>query len=899
MTSPEKFSASLLEKMHTAVESSMDGIALLNAGGVYYYLNEVHLRMFGYEKEEELLGKSWQHIYGEEEIDRINKNIFPQLMKDKMWKGETTGKSREGNPVHQEITLTIMEDGGIVCICRDIEQRIRNQQQIRIHSQILETSNSMLMTTDPDRNIIWANPSFCRITGYSMEEILGKNPGALLQGEKSDKETIQRFKEAIRNNESFNCELLNYKKDGTTYWAEIKCQPLLNEKGELEGFFAIEEDITERKETEALLAENKLRLELAIDGTGAGLWDWNIRDNTVYYSSSWKQNLGYEDTEIAQNFNEWQSRVHPDDLEMVTALLQQHMEGKTAVYESEIRLRHKQGHYISFIDRGKITHRDKNGTPLRMTGIVFNISELKEAQQKLAESESRWNAALEGSEFGVWEWDLEHNSIYFSPKLKELYGYKDDELHPTPEFWISTCHPDDFEISRSALQEHLDNKTPNFISDRRVLHRDGHYRWFQSRGQVIRRDTNGKPLRVIGSVIDITERKKLEEELIKAKNAAEANVKTKRRFLANISHEIRTPMHAIMGIAEQLKQTPLNEKQDYYLAVINESSRALLDLINDVLDISKIEEGKIKIDQVPFNLREIVQHVHQLFLESTDRKGLNYTLEFDERLNHYFSGDPSRIRQVLMNILSNAVKFTESGSVSLCCRLLSRTGNLHIMSFECTDTGIGMNEDMKKRLFQDFSQEDDSFERKYGGSGLGLAITHELVQLMGGTIRILSEKNKGTTVNIVLSLPVSADQTVPVNEPMPANDAEPLSHLRVLVAEDNSFNRLLIQIMLTNNDIQFDMADNGLQAVEMASRGNYDLILMDIQMPEMNGVDATKRIRQFRGPDTPIIAITANAVLEELDSYMKEGLTDYLTKPFDEKRLIQKIREHLPAATTK
>lgn len=899
MMSPEKFSASLLEKMHTAVESSMDGIALLNAGGVYYYLNEVHLQMFGYEKEEELLGKSWQYIYGEEEIDRISKNIFPQLLKDKRWRGETTGKSREGKPVHQEITLTILDDGGIVCICRDIEQRIRNQQQIRIHSQILETSNSMLMTTDPDRNIIWANPSFCRTTGFSMEEILGKNPGALLQGEKSDKETIQRFKEAIRKNESFNCELLNYKKDGTTYWAEIKCQPLLNEKGELEGFFAIEEDITERKETEVLLSENKLRLELAIESNGAGLWDWNIRDNTVYYSSSWKRNLGYQDTEIATGFNEWQTRVHPDDLEMVAALLQQHLEGKTPVYESEIRLRHKDGHYISFIDRGKITLRDKGGTPVRMTGIVFNISELKEAQLKLAETESRWNAALEGSEFGVWEWDLVQNSIYFSPKLKELYGYRDDELQPTAEFWISTCHPDDFEPSRSALQDHLDNKTPNFISDRRVLHRDGHYRWFQSRGQVIRRDTNGNPLRVIGSVIDITERKKLEEELIKAKNAAEANVKTKRRFLANISHEIRTPMHAIMGITEQLKQTRLDEKQAYYLAVINESSRALLDLINDVLDISKIEEGKLKIDHIPFDLREIVQHVHQLFQENTDRKGLNYTLEFDERLNHYFSGDPSRLRQVLMNILSNAVKFTESGSVSLCCRLLSRTGNLYIMSFECTDTGIGMNEEMKKRLFQDFSQEDDSFERKYGGSGLGLAITHELVQLMGGTIRILSEKNKGTTVNIVLSLPVSADHPEPGKEPLQTNTGESLSHLRVLVAEDNSFNRLLIQIMLTNNDIQFDMADNGLQAVEMASRGNYDLILMDIQMPEMNGVDATKRIRQFRGPDTPIIAITANAVLEELDSYMKEGLTDYLTKPFDEKRLIQKIREHLPAATTK
>jgi CheY-like chemotaxis protein len=395
-------------------------------------------------------------------------------------------------------------------------------------------------------------------------------------------------------------------------------------------------------------------------------------------------------------------------------------------------------------------------------------------------------------------------------------------------------------------------------------------------------------------VVDITERKKLEEELIQAKNSAEANVKTKRRFLANISHEIRTPMHAIMGIAEQLTHSTLNDKQAYYLRIINDSAKALLGIINDVLDISKIEEGKLKIDNVDFGMREILYNVFNLFSDTAEQKNLRYKLNFDEQLNRLFSGDPARVRQILLNIISNALKFTERGTITISCRLLSRSDKQYNVLFECTDTGIGMSEEMKKKLFEDFSQEDESFERKYGGSGLGLAITNELVHLMNGSITVKSMKDEGTTISIVL--PFTESGTILHNVPKminPAAGKTSLSSLSVLVAEDNQFNRLLLQIMLGNNEISYDMADNGLQAVELATRKNYDLILMDIQMPEMDGIEATKKIRSINNKNIPIIAITANAVEEELNVYMKEGLTDYLTKPFDEYKLLKKIREYI------
>ena len=330
------------------------------------------------------------------------------------------------------------------------------------------------------------------------------------------------------------------------------------------------------------------------------------------------------------------------------------------------------------------------------------------------------------------------------------------------------------------------------------------------------------------------------------------------------------------------------------MQIINDSARALLGIINDVLDISRIEEGKLKIDKVDFGMREILYNVFNLFSDTAEQKNLRYKLNFDERLNRLFSGDPARVRQILLNVISNALKFTERGTITISCRLLSRSDNQYNVLFECTDTGIGMSDEMKNKLFEDFSQEDESFERKYGGSGLGLAITNELVQLMNGSISVKSVKDEGTCISIVLPFTESNTILHPVPKRInPAAEKTSLSTLSVLVAEDNQFNRLLLQIMLGNNEISYDMADNGLQAVELATRKNYDLILMDIQMPEMDGIEATKKIRSLISKPIPIIAITANAVEEELNTYIKEGLTDYLTKPFDEYNLLKKIREYI------
>ncbi|MFN5334005.1 MAG: response regulator, partial [Bacteroidota bacterium] len=387
----------------------------------------------------------------------------------------------------------------------------------------------------------------------------------------------------------------------------------------------------------------------------------------------------------------------------------------------------------------------------------------------------------------------------------------------------------------------------------------------------------------------ITEKKEAEIHLAKAKDQAEASLRVKRRFLANISHEIRTPLHAIMGVGEQIMQTMTETKHKEQMQLVNDSAKVLLNIINDILDVSRMEEGKMKLEHVAFDLKHMVSSVYQLLQAYAKEKNLQYELIFDPALDKIVYGDPVRLRQVLINILGNAIKFTEKGSVRLICKVAgSSDENLHI-SFLCEDTGIGISEDMKKRLFQDFSQEDESFQRKFGGSGLGLTITHELIKMMGGMIEIESEKHKGTKVFV--NIPVEINLTIP-KEKIPEKiiiDKEKLKKCRILVAEDNQFNRVLMQIIFNNNELNYEMAFNGVEACRMIEDNDYDIILMDIQMPEMDGIEAMHKIRSMKGKDLPIIAVTANAIQEELAYYLKEGFNDYITKPFTEETLLHKM----------
>jgi PAS domain S-box-containing protein len=1009
------------QRLKIALDHSMDGIAMLDVSGNYYYLNHEHIVMFGYEKEEELIGKNWQFIYGEDEIERINTSIFPELIQKKHWRGETLGKSKTGEPVPQEISLTLLENGEIICICRNISRQKKEMQQLMLNQEIMEKTNSMIIVANPEGEIEWVNTSFCKVSGYTLDEVKGKKPGKVLQGKNSDQIEIARIRESIQKKEPFYAELLNYKKDGTPYWIEIKGQPLFNAKGEVEHFFAIEEDITARKENQLKLEESNLRLELALKGISAATWELNLETGEVYYSDYLYRMTGYAEGEIKNIFKENSHFMHEDDREKTFAAFAAFLTNKHDNIECEFRIRHKLGHYIWILMRAVISERRISGQPEKIIGILIDISQIKQTQIKLQESESRYRKSLNASGVAIWDWDLVTNQLTATDEYRKLFGLPlNESFHLNYANMIAQVHPDDVGIMENEFQKHFHGETSKLNIEYRFKRLDtGRYEWYELQGAVIERSPENLPLKAMGfstsvqdqksmelklkeseerwynamvvsgagfweyniadqkfffstqmknmlgyirtnhmpdqisfwenrihkedilhvknvvrsvkenkshafslefrvlnkneeyiwvsasgickfdendeqinfsgAAYDITEKKLSEIAMLKARELAESSVKAKRRFLANVSHEIRTPMHAILGLSEQLSLSELKPEQAILIQIIHDSSKALMNIINDVLDLSKIEEGKFTLDELVFDPGQLIKQTYALFASQAQKKGIAFVLHQPEKDENVYLGDPARIRQVYANIINNAIKFTEQGSINIDLRLEKNGLDQTSIVFICKDTGVGMSETMKKRIFEEFVQEDESFHRKYGGSGLGLSITNELVKLMKGEIIVESKKNAGTTITINIPVRAITDKSFKKADDVFPINLRALQQIRILAAEDNEFNRLLMKFIFEKNKIPYDFAENGKVAVDLAASKHYDIILMDIQMPEMDGLEATQLLRKQHGNEIPIIAITANAIKEELEYYLKNGFTDYLTKPFEEKKLLQKL----------
>lgn len=880
----------LLEKQHIAIANSMDGIALLNAQGQYYFLNDIHVKMFGYDNQEELIGKTWQYIYEQEEIDRISKDLFPLLMTNGKWSGETLGKSKTGTPVYQEISLTSLPDGGLVCICRDISEKKKSREKLELQEQLLKNTNSIAIVTNADKEIVWVNAAFTRLTGYTEEEVIGKNPGRLLQGKHSDNDTVKYMSAQLASLKPFNCEVINYKKDGTPYWIEIKCTPLLHPDGSVDKYFAIEEDITERKKSEQHLLENSIRLENAMEGAKGALWDWDMLNNTVYYSKQWKQILGYEENELSNDLIEWESRIHPEDIAGTMLAINNYISGTSNSYKNHLRIRHKNNSYLYWLDQGIITERTEDGKPKRMVGAAFDITELKITQEKLKDSEERWNFALVGTGAGIWDWNIQNDTIFFSAKAMAMIDYKNVIGVNPMETFKSLIHPDHISAISQVLKS-MEKDLNHATTQYKIKSRSGKYIWVEDNAMVIKRNAFGYPVRMLGSFVDITERKNTEIELLHAKELAEALVKKERHFLANISHELRTPLHAVIGLGEQLEKSDLKQQQKDFVSIMNKSARHLLGLISDVLDLSKIAEGKISLENIGFSFTKILFESIQLVNREDIKNRIN--IIFDEcnfEQNHFISGDPLRLKQIFLNILGNAIKFTEKGSITISYGISIETPTTIGFKISIADTGIGMDTVMLNRLFEEFIQEDQSYSRKYGGSGLGLSITRKLVEMMNGNIHFSSVKNEGTVVTIHLAFQKAAAPTAIETPPVISNNK--FKKLKVLLVEDSIYNMVVATTVLKNFQIFPEEATNGLEAIAKLKAGKqYDIILMDIQMPEMDGLEATKIIREELKNDTPIIAITANAVKEELESYIDKGMNDYITKPFEEKTLLTKIEQ--------
>ncbi|TDP62023.1 PAS domain-containing hybrid sensor histidine kinase/response regulator [Roseateles toxinivorans] len=654
---------------------------------------------------------------------------------------------------------------------------------------------------------------------------------------------------------------------------------------------------TERQRFEAELLQARQRLQNLLLSSNAGTWEWHVPSGALKVNERWAEMLGWPIADITPpDLGLRTARLHPDERERITAQLEVLQSGTQAEYLSEHRMQHRQGHWVWVQERGRVISRMPDGSAEWVFGTLVDISGNMAQRTALRRSEALLGRTNELAGVGGWELDLLTQTLFWSAQTCRLHGVAVDyqpKLDESLDFYPPAARQQIEAALRRGMEEGIgwDLEVP-------FVRRDGTPLVVRALGMVDREE--GRPVRLMGALQDVTEQHHLMQALLQAKLDAEAASEAKSMFLANMSHEIRTPMNAIIGIGHLLSDTPLNEDQSQLLGKLQISGRSLLSLIDDVLDLAKIEAGEMTAERAAYSPHDVLQELDAVFAIQAGSKGLNWTLSKDPQLPQWLIGDASRVRQVLSNLLSNALKFTQAGGVSLIARVDGAQ-----LRFSVRDSGIGISTESQSKLFQPFVQADASTTRRFGGTGLGLFISKRLVVLMGGSLTLHSAAAEGAEFIVTLPLePADAaalDQVLhrPIDDSAQAVDGKRLQGLRVLVVDDSEINLDVVKRMLEQEGAEAVCETRAALAITRLQRGErYDALLMDIQMPEMDGLEATRRIRQLAGLERlPVLALTAGALSEERRRALEAGMDDFLTKPLDPGKLVYTLSRRMLAHT--
>ncbi|MDN4028436.1 response regulator [Chryseobacterium gambrini] len=542
---------------------------------------------------------------------------------------------------------------------------------------------------------------------------------------------------------------------------------------------------------------------------------------------------------------------------------------------------------LSLLDYSFDTKKNKDLKELSLY-LAEQLKERKRAQDNIKRQEEKYRNIIANMNLGLIEVDNDEIVRYANQSFCNVSGFELDEIigkNPSQLFVQG-------EANLEFIQEQIDlrEKGISSVYQLPIKNKRGELRWWAISGAP-NYDDHGNLLGSIGIHLDITDQKKLEEDLKQEKSKAIEASKAKEVFLANMSHEIRTPLNAIIGFLRELKRLDLTTTQNQFVENSFNAAQHLLSIINNILDISKIESGEMSLDNTVFSLKECISNIISILQPKARQKKIMLKAKFSDDLFSEFKADALKIKQILYNIIGNSLKFTNVGEIRVECNVIKDFPNHQSLQICIIDTGIGMSEEYVKQIFKKFNQEDSSISRKYGGTGLGMAITRELIYLMKGEIKIKSKKNVGTEISIFLDMDKSKEKTTLKN--IEVKEHVSIEGTRVLLVEDNELNQLVAENSLTHFGCEVTKADNGRRAIDILSKKQFDIILMDIQMPELDGIEATKIIRKDFRLTTPIIALTANAFKTEIDNCIAAGMNSYITKPFDEDELLKVIYKNI------
>jgi PAS domain S-box-containing protein len=766
------------------------------------------------------------------------------------------------------------------------------ERQLR---ELVETATDMIYELEESGKFSYVNPVLESVTGYTQKELLEKKYWDVVHPDER-KEVVEFYIEQrnLRRDTSF-LRLRIMTKAGKAIWVDQNVRMFFKDNWAYK-VSVVARDVTRLREVEQRVTESEHLFRTLAENAPVGIFQTDIAGKCIYVNKRWCKVSGL--TEEQSLKDGWMIAVAPEDRESIVEGWANAVRNNRE-FEMELKFQTPNAtEPQTWVNARAISLIDEKGKFIGFLGTVIDITALKTAQYKLGESEKLYRLLATNSKdlITLYRADSDATRVFVSPSVKDILGYSPEELIGKSPFDIIV----DDDVKRMQAETHQVTLSGRPAAvEYRIRRKDGSVIWLESNSHPFF-DNDGAMIGFQTSARDITLRKEFERELILAKEKAEDATKTKSQFLSMMSHEIRTPMNAIIGLSNLLLGDNPREDQVDSLELLKFSGHNLLAILNDILDFSKIEANKVTLEHIDFDIEEAVENIVKMMQPRAVEKGISIKYSFDARLPKEVKADPVRMSQIMTNLISNAVKFTEKGSVTVEIKhgVPSQQMNgleYFFYDFRIKDSGIGIPEEKLHSIFESFSQAASDTTRKFGGTGLGLTITRRLINLMGSDIHVTSKLGEGADFHFTLKLEKGRVVKALHKTGDKAKELLKERNILVLLVEDNRINQVVATNFFRRWGVQYDIANNGREAVDMVTKKMYDMVFMDLQMPEMDGYQATHAIRQMSDSyfkKLPIVALTASAMVSMRDKVMASGMTDFMTKPFQPEDLQQIILKY-------